>query len=132
MKKRVFGLILIVVIVALAYFYVKGKQLVPSKGAPENPAVPDYKTIYAKEEQQRKIRAVANDCFRDLKGWGVLHPEPYKPLLTFTKEQFAAFVEFYRTLYSKGFMHHIDHQSSAWNRTSELYQLKLSLNRLLA
>ena len=38
----------------------------------------------------------------------------------------------YKNLYPKGFQHHIDNQGLAWNRTSELYQLKFALNRLLA
>jgi len=141
MKKKLFGIILIVVIVALTYFYLKGKSTnttnseaaANSNGSSIDPASP-LKLDDSPEMLQ--IRLAANEAYRDLKGgvfgWGKLHPEPYIPISKYTPAQFTKFVEFYKNLYPKGFQHHIDNQGLAWNRTSELYQLKLALNRLLA
>lgn len=132
MKKKLFGIILIVVIVAVTYFYMKGKRL-GTPGATGKPGTaPVYNpNVVNEEEEKRKIRVVAENCYKDLKGWSVLHPEPYKPVVKFNTEQFAYFLEFYPTLYRKGFKHHINNQSAAWNRNRELYQLKLELNRKL-
>ena len=132
MKKKLFGIILILVIVALTYFYIKGKGTTNAVAADPNTIVSDERLKLDGSEEMLKIRLVANDAYRDLKGWGALHPEPYRPIVKFTQAQFAKFVEFYNNLYPKGFQHHIDNQGLAWNRTSELYQLKLALNRLLA
>ena len=132
MKKKLFGIILIVVIVALTYFYLKGKSTTDETTTDQDTVATDERLKLDSSEEMLKIRLVANDAYRDLKGWGALHPEPYRPIIKFTQAQFAKFVEFYNNLYSKGFQHHIDNQGLAWNRTSELYQLKLALNRLLA
>lgn len=132
MKKKLFGIILILVIVALTYFYIKGKGTTNAAVADPNTIVSDERLKLDSSEEMLKIRLAANDAYRDLKGWGALHPEPYRPIVKFTQAQFAKFVEFYKNLYPKGFQHHIDNQGLAWNRTSELYQLKLALNRLLA
>ena len=132
MKKKLFGIILIVVIVALTYFYLKGKSTTDETTTNQDTVATDERLKLDSSEEMLKIRLVANDAYRDLKGWGALHPEPYRPIVKFTQAQFAKFVEFYNNLYPKGFQHHIDNQGLAWNRTSELYQLKLALNRLLA
>ena len=132
MKKRIFGIVLIVVIVALAYFYIKGKSTSTPTTEDSNTISPDPRLREDNDPEMLKIRLAANDAYRDLKGWAALHPEPYRPIVKFTQAQFEKFVEFYNNLYPKGFQHHIDNQGLAWNRTSELYQLKLALNRLLA
>ena len=108
----------------------KGKQHAPTTGSPKPPPVYNPNAVN-EEEEKRKIRVVAENCYKDLKGWGKLNAAPYKPVVKFTPEQLAYFLEFYPKLYPKGFMHHIDHQGLAWNRTTELYQLKLELNRKL-
>jgi len=131
MKKKLFGIVLILIIVALAYYYLKGKQATEAN-TDSNDEADEAGTPALTEKEITNIRICANECYKDLKGWGRLEPSPYKPILTYTQEQFAKFLEIYKTLYSKGFQHHIDHQSMAWNRTSELYQIKLSLNRLIA
>lgn len=132
MKKKLFGIILIVVIVALTYFYLKGKSTTDETTTDQDTVATDERLKLDSSEEMLKIRLAANDAYRDLKGWGALHPEPYRPIVKFTQPQFAKFVEFYKNLYPKGFQHHIDNQGLAWNRTSDLYQLKLALNRLLA
>ena len=120
------------VIVALTYFYLKGKSTTDETTTDQDTVAADERLKLDSSEEMLKIRLAANDAYRDLKGWGALHPEPYRPIVKFTQAQFAKFVEFYSNLYPKGFQHHIDNQGLAWNRTSELYQLKLALNRLLA
>ena len=132
MKKKLFGIILIVVIVALTYFYLKGKSTTDETTTDQDTVATDERLKLDSSEEMLKIRLAANEAYKDLKGWGALHPDPYKPIVKYTQAQFAKFVEFYNNLYPKGFQHHIDHQGLAWNRTSELYQLKLALNRLLA
>ncbi len=132
MKKKLFGIILIVVIVALTYFYLKGKSITDETTTDQDTVATDERLKLDSSEEMLKIRLAANDAYKDLKGWGALHPDPYKPIVKFTQAQFAKFVEFYKNLYPKGFQHHIDNQGLAWNRTSDLYQLKLALNRLLA
>jgi len=132
MKKKLFGIILIVVIVALTYFYLKGKSTTDETTTDQDTVATDERLKLDSSEEMLKIRLAANEAYRDLKGWGALHPDPYKPIVKFTQAQFAKFVEFYKNLYPKGFQHHIDNQGLAWNRTSDLYQLKLALNRLLA
>ena len=132
MKKKLFGIILIVVIVALTYFYLKGKSTTDETTTDQNTVATDERLKLDSSEEMQNIRLAANEAYRDLKGWGALHPDPYKPIVKFTQAQFAKFVEFYKNLYPKGFQHHIDNQGLAWNRTSDLYQLKLALNRLLA
>ena len=132
MKKKLFGIILIVVIVALTYFYLKGKSTTDETTTDQDTVATDERLKLDSSEEMLKIRLVANDAYRDLKGWSALHPEPYRPIVKFTQAQFAKFVEFYKNLYPKGFQHHIDNQGLAWNRTSDLYQPKLALNRLLA
>ena len=135
MKKRIFGIVLIVVIVALAYFYIKGKSTSTPTAEDSNTISPDPRLREDNDPEMLKIRLAANEAYRDLKGAAKLHPEPYRPIVKYTPVQFAKFVEFYKNLYPKGFQHHINNQGlwgSAWNRTSELYQLKLALNRLLA
>ena len=132
MKKKLFGIILIVVIVALTYFYLKGKSTTDETTTDQDTVATDERLKLDSSEEMLKIRLAANEAYKDLKGWGALHPDPYKPIVKFTQAQFAKFVEFYKNLYPKGFQHHIDNQGLAWNRTSDLYQLKLALNRLLA
>lgn len=132
MKKKLFGIILIVVIVALTYFYLKGKSTTDETTTDQDTVATDERLKLDSSEEMLKIRLAANEAYKDLKGWGALHPDPYKPIVKFTHAQFAKFVEFYKNLYPKGFQHHIDNQGLAWNRTSDLYQLKLALNRLLA
>ena len=132
MKKKLFGIILIVVIVALTYFYLKGKSTTDETTTDQDTVATDERLKLDSSEEMLKIRLAANEAYKDLKGWGALHPDPYKPIVKYTQAQFAKFVEFYNNLYPKGFQHHIDHQGLAWNRTSDLYQLKLALNRLLA
>lgn len=133
MKKKLFGIVLIVVIVALAYFYIKGKSTNTTNSEAAGSSIDPASPLKLDDSPEMlQIRLAANEAYRDLKGWGALHPEPYRPILKYTPAQFAKFVEFYKNLYPKGFQHHIDHQGLAWNRTSELYQQKLALNRLLA
>lgn len=135
MKRKLFGIVLIVVIVALAYFYIKGKSTNTPTADDSNPISPGPNMREDNDPEMWKIRQIANEAHKDLKGWSKLHPDPYKPIVKFTQAQFAKFVEFYKILYPKGFQHHIDNQGLqglAWNRTSDLYQLKLALNRLLA
>ena len=131
MKRKGFWIVILLVVLAVTYLYIKGKPGVKKPTEPpKTPPVPDQYTI-ANDPVLHQIRQDANACYKDLKGWSKLLPEPYRPVAKYTKEQFAYFLEFYRTLYAKGFMHHIDHQGLAWDRTSELYQLKLALNHKL-
>lgn len=131
MKRKLFGIVLIVVIVALAYFYIKGKSTSTPTADDSNPNSPGPNMREDNDPEMWKIRQIANEAHKDLKGWKRLNPEAYKPIVKFNTEQFAYFLEFYPTLYRKGFKHHINNQSAAWNRNSELYQLKLELNRKL-
>ena len=132
MKKRLFGIVLIVVIVALAYFYIKGKSTSTPTAEDSNTISPDPRLREDNDPEMLKIRLAANEAYRDLKGGDQLHPEPYRPIVKYTPVQFAKFVEFYKNIYPKGFLYHINHQGLAWQRNKELYQQKLALNNLLA
>ena len=76
MKKKLFGIILILVIVALTYFYIKGKGTINEVVADPNTIVSDERLKLDSSEEMLKIRLVANDAYRHLKGWGPLHHEP--------------------------------------------------------
>jgi len=137
MKKKLFGIILIVVIVALTYFYLKGKSTNTTNSEANGSSIDPASPLKLDDSPEMlQIRLAANEAYKDLKGgvfgWGKLHPEPYIPISKYTQAQFAKFVEFYKNLYPKGFQHHIDHQGLAWDRNLDLYNLKLKLNQLLA
>ena len=68
MKKKLFGIILILVIVALTYFYIKGKGTTNAVAADPNTIVSDERLKLDSSEEMLKIRLVANDAYRDLKG----------------------------------------------------------------
>ena len=113
-----------------------------------NPFIKNAKEIVVETSDYKEVICRLNYLLNN-KGFGILTGGPGRGKTTIMRNWSAGLntslykviysslstltvVEFYKNLYPKGFQHHIDNQGLAWNRTSELYQLKLALNRLLA
>lgn len=132
-KKRIFGIVVVIVIIYFTYQYMKGQAPnTENSESNSNGIDPDANLELTESPEVLQLRSMAYNAYKDLKGAEILHPEPYKPIVKLTQTQFNKFLEIYKEFRKRGFIKHVKLQApAAWKRTPELYQLKLQLDRLI-
>lgn len=125
MKKKIFGIIAILVIVIATYIYIKSSSNSEEDSSSDDSSVIKYSSLEA------QLRLDASKAYADLKGLGALHPEAYANIMNYTQEQFDKFAEYYAELYPKGFGKHVALQGLAFSKTQELYKIKTKLNQFI-
>lgn len=136
-KKRIFGIVVVIVIIYFTYRYMKGLQQTASntENSESNSERIDPNAnlpVEANESTEMMLlRQMALAAYGDLKGPGNIHPEPFRPIVQLTNLQFKKFLEIYKEYWTKGFKHHINNQGAAWTYTSEKRELKEKLDVLI-